>query len=138
MLPQSARAQGANSLSIQGAALDLVISTATPGTEPIPVLDSATTLRWGRPSAIAKIAVSTTCPGQNFDLTIEAISPSRGLATGPVPLFDLMAPTDLIVDLPTRNGSSTLQYTASATVSQGASVDVGIDAHTITFTLIAL
>lgn len=136
--PGTARAQGANSLSIQGGALNLVISTATPGTEPAPVLDSATTLRWGRPSVIAKIAVSTSCPGQSFDLVIEAVSPTRGIATGPVPLLDLMAPTDLIVDLPTRNGTSTLRYTASASVSQGSSADVGIDTHTITFTLIAL
>jgi hypothetical protein len=50
-----------------------------------------------------------------------------------------MLPTDLLTDFPVgkKNVNIRIQYTASATFSQGNSVELGADVHSITYTLIA-
>lgn len=136
--PRWVLAQGNNQLLIEGGTVTLIISTATPGAGPVSVQSSASLLKWGQPAAkTSKITVSTSCPGQSFTLTIQAISPTRGVSTGSINLVHLMSSTNLITGISRNSGSATLRYTASATVTQGDSVAEGLDTHTITFTLLA-
>ncbi len=134
---EGASAQGNNQIRITGGTVTLSVVAAVPGQEPTDVTNQNTRLSWGRPRDIAKIVVYSSCPGQSFDLSIEAISLVNGTGTGPVSLFDGMAPMDLVVDMPAnQRGEATLRYLATATVDQGTSTENGTDAHTLTFTLV--
>ncbi|MBO6574829.1 MAG: hypothetical protein JJ896_05405 [Rhodothermales bacterium] len=135
------------SFTAGGGALNLSITTATTGSDPTDATDNSTELSWdSQGSATSKITVSTTCPGQSFGLYVELTVTSWGSGTsgteqGEIQLTDGMLDTDLFRDIPTTSpggqGSGTLTYRASATTSQGASVDEGDDVHTILLTIAA-
>ena len=135
LMPFSTFAQ----LSVRGGNATLAITTAAPGSQPTPVTDVSTQVRYREQSVITKITVSTSCPGQKFTLKALAVSPQRGVPAPEVTLVDGMPSAEFIQDIPTgnRNRTSTIQYTASATFAQGNSVELGPDVHTVTYTLVA-
>jgi hypothetical protein len=117
----------------------LNITTGAAGSEPIPVVNTATRLRYWRQAAISKITVRTTCPGQSFTLKVVATGVTRGVAAPEVTLVNGMLDTDFITNIP-RTGvwiyvTVTLRYTASATFAQGNSTEQGNDVHTVTYTI---
>lgn len=119
----------------------LSITTGFGGSQPIAVTNTSTRVRFRRQNFISKVTVSTRCPGQRFNLRVEAISPTDGVAAPPVTLRDSQPATDFITDIPkappTNNRTATLEYTASATFAQGNSAELGNDVHRVTCTLTA-
>ncbi len=117
----------------------LNITTGAAGSEPIPVVNTATRLRYWRQAAISKITVRTTCPGQSFTLKVVATGVTRGVAAPEVTLVNGMLGTDFITNIPRTGGwtstTPTLRYTASATFAQGNSAEQGNDVHTVTYTI---
>jgi hypothetical protein len=133
---------GAQELRVEGGNQLLRITTAAVGQEPTQVVNTLTTLRYRRQNQVSKITVSTSCPGQRFTLRARAVSVQDGSPAPAVALVNGMPATDLIRDIPVRffipfNRRATIEYTAGATFSQGNSDELGTDAHTITFTLVA-
>jgi hypothetical protein len=126
-------------LTINGANPLLTVSTATPGQEPSAVTNITCSLRWRRENVITKITVSTICPNQRFSLGVLATNVSDGNAAPAVSLTNGMPATDFITSIPSGNPPNktcTLQYTASATFSQGSSIELGNDVHTVTYTIV--
>ena len=126
-------------LTINGANPLLTVSTATPGQEPSSVTNTTCSLRWRRENAITKITVSTVCPNQRFSLSVLATNVSHGIAAPEVQLANGMPAANFITSIPTgnpRNKTCTLRYTASATFSQGNSVELGNDSYTVTYTIV--
>jgi hypothetical protein len=135
----AARAQ---ELRVQGGNQLLQITTALPGQEPTPVVNSATALRYRRQAQISKITISTSCPGQRFTLRARAVSAQEGIPAPMVSLTHGMPAADLIRDIPLEGVNppfrrATVEYTASATFEQGNSTELGTDTHVITFTIVA-
>ncbi len=135
------RTAPAQSLAMQGGNITLTIATATPGSEPTPIVDAATKIRFkGDVSLPTKITVQTVCPGQKFNLTVEATAVGDGTAAPAVSLTNGMLATDIVTNIGVaskKNFTLTLQYTASATFAQGNSIELGDDAHTVTYSLVA-
>ncbi|MBM4162370.1 MAG: hypothetical protein FJ217_14875 [Ignavibacteria bacterium] len=125
-------------ISVRGGNPTLSITTGFPGSEPIPVVNVATSLRYRRQAQIAKITVTTSCPGQSFTLKVLATNIDQGVAAPEVTLFQGMLDTDVITNIPSAGfvwTNATLQYTASATFADGNSAELGNDVHTVTYTL---
>ncbi len=134
--PDLSRAQ----LSVAGGNQTLSITTAVPGSQPTSVVNTACTLNYQKQSAISRITVSTSCPGQKFGLSVVATSVTLGVAAPQVTLLNGGPAMNLITNIPktgAKNGSCILQFTASATFSQGTSADFGDDVHAITYTILA-
>jgi hypothetical protein len=130
----------AQEISTLGGNPTLNITTGTAGSEPIPVVNTSVTLSYNKQKAVSKITVQTSCIGQRFTLKVLATGVSGGVAAPEVTLINGMPATDFIRDIATtgpKNRSATLQYTASATFSQGNSADLGNDVHTVTYTILA-
>lgn len=115
------------SITVTGAAPTLTISTATAGQEPGTVTDSSSGLSWTKGTCI-KITVETDLDPQKFTLKVEAIGVSGGTAVVGGRILSTTPQT--LINL-TEDGSCTLKYTGSATVSDG----IGTDSHTITYTI---
>jgi hypothetical protein len=134
-------AHGAAQPLITGGNPVLQITTALPGQEPTIVANSQCTLELQGESVVTKVTVSTACPGQRFTLRILATNISGGGTAAPeVTLNDGTPAMDFITGVPgigSPNKSATLQYTASATFSQGNSTELGNDLHTVTYTVVA-
>ncbi len=127
-------------ISITGGNISLSITTGTAGGQLVNVINTAVTLNYQKQSVLAKISVSTSCPGQRYDLSVLATNVTNGVAAPQVTLVNGSPAIDLITGIPStgsKNASSTLQYTASATFSQGNSTELGDDIHTITYTILA-
>jgi len=137
--------RGAAQPLVTGGNLVLQITAALLGQEPAMATNSQCTLEWQKEHVVTKVTVSTTCPGQRFTLRVLATNISRrggieGIAAPEVTLQDGMPAMDFITDVPppgSLNTSATLQYTASATFSQGNSTELGNDLHTVTYTVVA-
>jgi hypothetical protein len=132
----------AQALQVQGGNQVLQITTALPGTEPTQVVNTSTSLRYRRQSQMSKITVSSACPGQRFTLRLRAVSVQDGNPAPSVLLVHGMPATDLIRNIPALvflpfPRRATLEYTASSTFDQGNSTELGVDAHVVTFTLVA-
>lgn len=130
---------GAQSLTVQGSPT-LSITAGVPGGDLTPVIDAKSNVRFQRAAVTTKITVQTVCPGQKFALSVEAISVGDGIAAPSVSLNDGMLPIDFITGIASggrRRYSASLQYTASATFSQGNSTELGDDIHTVTYTMVA-
>lgn len=127
-------------ISITGGNVTLSITSGSAGGQLVNVINTAVTLNYQKQGALAKISVSTSCPGQRYNLSVLATSVTIGMAAPQVSLVNGSPAIDLITSIPStgpKNGSSTLQYTASATFSQGNSTELGDDVHTITYTILA-
>jgi hypothetical protein len=128
----------AQPIDVRGGNPTLNITTGSPGSEPIPVVNTATTIRYRRQAAVSKITVRTTCPGQSFTLKVLATGVTRGVAAPEVTLVNGMLDTDFITNIPDAGftvTTITLRYTASATFAQGNSAEQGNDVHTVTYTI---
>ena len=128
------------SLSINGGNISMTITTGQAGLQPLPVTNVATSLRYRRTLRTQKISVSTSCPGQRFNLSVLATSVSSGTAAPEVSLLNGMPSTDVIVNIPLgffSYATATLNYEASSTFAQGNSAELGNDVHTVTYTLTA-
>jgi hypothetical protein len=121
--------------------ITMSITTGVAGGTLNSVVNTARTLSYRRQAKIAKITVSTSCPTQSFTLKVLATGVPDGTAAPEVNLINGMAATDFIVNIPvsppTTLRSCTLRYTASATFSQGNSIEDGNDVHTVTYTILA-
>lgn len=97
-----------------------------------------TKILFKRQSVPTKVTVQTICPGQSFFLTVTAFSPTAGYVAGPISLRNGMAPTNLIVHVPsgTRMEQARLLYVAAATEEQGNSDEEGVDVHVVTYTIV--
>ena len=126
-------------ITINGGNPLLTVTTGIPGQEPAAVTNTTCSLRWRRENVITKITVSTVCPNQRFSLSVLATNVSHGIAAPEVPLTNGMPAANFITSIPTgnpRNKTCTLRYTASATFSQGNSVELGNDSYTVTYTIV--
>jgi hypothetical protein len=125
---------------VNGGNQTLSISTGTAGGQLLDVVNTTSTLSFEKQSVLAKISVSTSCPGQKFGLSVVALSVTKGVAAPAVTLVNGGPAIDFVTDIPrtgAKTGTCTLQYTASATFSQGNSLERGDDVHTITYTILA-
>jgi len=130
-----------------GGTVNLVVQSATAGSEPTDATDSSSEISWdaafGLPS---KITVSTISPGQSFRLYVRLSVPSQGaggqgIVQPEIQLQDGMLDMDLFTDIPAtlpgRQGFGTLIYRAAATVAEGNSNEHLDDTHLVTFTILA-
>ncbi|MBI4417739.1 MAG: hypothetical protein HY563_03110 [Ignavibacteriales bacterium] len=126
-------------MNIQGGNVTLTVSTGLAGSEPLAVVNSATSLRYRRLGYIQKVTVQTSCPGQNFNLVVAASSATSGIPAPQVVLMDGMPAVDFITSIATGGGfaTATLDYVASSTFAQGNSSELGDDVHTVTYTITA-
>ncbi|MDQ1329455.1 MAG: hypothetical protein QG641_2745, partial [Candidatus Poribacteria bacterium] len=122
----SSQSVSASSINVSGNAT-LTINSATAGQQPGSVTNSTTTLTWNGIVANTSVAVSTNIASPKFTLKVLATSVDGGTAA---PEVTLTTTAQTLVNV-TDNGSCTLKYTGSTTISAG----VGTDIHTITFTL---
>lgn len=130
-------AQG-NYVNIGGGSVELRVSSAIAGGEPIPAVSSSTVLSWSfTANNRDKIIVSTSAPGQRFTLRVAALNvQGAGVAQPEVTLTHGMLPADLIREITRRRpGSATLRYTAQPTAAQGNSGPGAGDFHTVTYTV---
>ncbi len=137
----SAAEMKAQPIDVRGGNQTLNITTGSPGSEPLPVVNTASTLRYRRQAAISKITVRTTCPSQSFTLKVLGTGVTRGVAAPEVTLVNGMLDTDFVTNIPNAGftvTTITLRYTASATFAQGNSAEQGNDVHTVTYTLLVL
>lgn len=126
-------------LDVQGGNVTLSITTGLAGAEPLAVTNTATNLRYRRQSYLQKVTVQTSCPGQNFNLSVIATNVTDGVPGSEVSLVQGMPALDFISNVSTGGGfaTATLNYTASATFAQGNSAELGNDVHTVTYTISA-
>jgi hypothetical protein len=128
------------SLTINGGNITMTITTGSAGSEPIPIGNSTTSLRYRRTLWAQKITVRTNCPGQSFNLTVVASNVTSGTAAPVVNLLQGMLDTNVITNIAAgffSFATATLNYQASATFAQGNSAELGDDVHTVTYTLTA-
>ena len=119
-----------NELAITGGNITLTINTATAGQEPTDAVDNTTCdLDWTTNQANKKVTVATDLGAPTFTLKVVAQNVTGGTAAAEVTLSTTAA--DFVTGIATTTGGCDLQYTASATVSQGT----GSDVHTVTYTL---
>jgi hypothetical protein len=122
--------------SVRGGNQTISVTTAVAGSEPTPVVNTSSSLRYSAQANITRITVQTTCPNQNYTLTVVATGVTRGVAAPAVTLIDGAPASNLITNIPKAwggNATVTLQYTCTALFSQGS----GSDVHTVKYTLIA-
>jgi hypothetical protein len=130
----------AQPIEVRGGNQTLNITSGFAGGEPVAVTNTNSSLRYRRQARRSKITVRTACPGQNFNLSVEAQGVSRGVAAPAVQLIHGMLDTDFIVNIPATGFTRTtitLRYMASATFAQGNSAELGNDVHTVTYTILA-
>jgi hypothetical protein len=128
----------AQPIRLNGGNQTVTITTGIAGGQPLSVANSVCSLRYKRQAAISKITVATSCAGQSFNLSVVATSATQGVAAPQVSLVSGNPALNFITSIPASgftNATCTLQYTASATFSQGNSSEVGSDVHTVTYTL---
>lgn len=127
-------------ISLTGGNITLSITTGTAGGQLINVVNTTVSLQYQKQSVLAKITVSTSCPGQRYNLSVLATSVTHGVAAPQISLTNGSPALDFITSIPKTgplNGNAALQYTASATFSQGNSTELGDDVHSITYTILA-
>jgi hypothetical protein len=130
------------SITLQGGNQTLGITTGLAGSEPVAVINTASSIDFTKANVIQKVTVQTSCLGQRFGLKVVVTSTTLGTPAAEVTLTNGMPATDLVTGVPKRppgpnNGSCSLLYTASATFAQGNSAELGNDVHTVTYTILA-
>jgi hypothetical protein len=128
---------GVHAQTLTGTAPTINIATAVAGSEPTPVTNTGSNVKYSGKTFLSKITVKTVCANQKFDLSVVAgsITAGRGTAAAAVVLLNGMLDTDFIVSIPANVGSTTvsLRYTAAPQFSDGT----GTDTHTVTYTQVA-
>ena len=119
-----------NEVGITGGNITLTINTATAGSQPTDAVDNTTCdLAWSTNQSSKKITVQTSLGSPTFALKVAAQNVSGGTAGSEVTVST--SAQDFVSSISTTVGSCDLQYTASATLSDGT----GSDVHTITYTM---
>ena len=119
-----------NEVGITGGNITLTINSATAGSQPTDDVDNTTCdLAWSTNQSSKKITVQTSLGSPNFNLKVIAQSVTGGTAGSEVTVGT--SAQDFVSSISTTVGSCDLQYTASATLSDGT----GSDIHTITYTM---
>jgi len=129
----------AQALQANGGDQTMAISTAIAGGQPLAVVNTSCSLRYMLRFQTQEITVSTSCPGQSYDLTVVATNVTKGSAAPQVTLINGDPATDLITSIPLgffSYATCTLQFTASATFDEGNSTESGDDVHTVTYTIL--
>lgn len=124
--------QAINEISVSGNPGNLVVSTATAGSEPDAVTDNSTTYSITTNESSKKItgSISAAMP-TNTTLQINLTAPTGGSSAGNITLGTVAA--DLVTGIATVAESGlTITYTFSATVDAGV---VASDSRTVTLTL---
>lgn len=94
-------------------------------------VDDTTILRWTVSESSRKITVEAS-PLSPYDLEIEAVNPTAGMAGSPV-VVDGGKPEDLVLDVGKSAGHTAIRYTVTADLEDGpGSVD-----YTVMFTITA-
>jgi hypothetical protein len=123
--------------TLRGTAPTINITTAVPGSEPTPVVNTSSQIRYSGKTYLSKITVRTVCANQKFDLSVVAgsITSGRGTAAPAVTLLNGMLDTDFIVSIPANVAQTTvtLRYTAAPQFADGT----GTDTHTVWYTQVA-
>ena len=122
----------AQSVSISGGDLNLTFAAPVPGSDFSDVVDNTSCgLSWNRPSGPGntKITARTNLSSSTATLVVEAINVSGGSSIGPATLST--SAQTLLSGLAPGDGSCDLEYTASASLTDGTATDV----HMVTFTL---
>ncbi len=120
--------QAINDMTLTSGNVVLTISTQDGGT-PDDATDASTTLGWATNGSNKKITIKTDQTSPTFTLKAVAQNASNGTAGSEVTLST--TPTDFISAIPAGTGSSTVKYTASATLTDGASSEN----HNVTYTI---
>jgi len=139
LLAAAVHCNGRAQVQVQTGPILLSITTAVPGQEPAAVSNSTTRIRFRRQAVITKLTILTSCPNQQFTLRALATGITGGIAAPEVQLVNGMPATDFVIGIPSsgvRWKRCTVQYTASATFSQGNSVELGNDSYTVTYTIV--
>ncbi len=121
-----------NELAITGGNIELIISTATAGSEPNADTVATCTMAWTTTDTTKKITAATNLESPTYTLQVTAISVTGGSATAPVTLST--TPTNFVTGVAETTGGCTLSYVASTTASLGK----GQDVHTVTYTIVAV
>lgn len=88
-------------------------------------------LSWSTNESDKKITVVSNQEVIEYPLVLTATSVSGGTSTGAVTLSNVAQ--DLVTGISLTNGTADLSYSASATAGSGT----GVEAHTVTFTILA-
>jgi len=136
----SGDSQAQGPVTIRGGNVAISITTGVPEGQPLPVVNTITSLNYRRSVLPTKITVSSSCPAQKFSLKVLATSVTLGIPSPEVTLVNGMFAADFITNIPPgipRRERCTLRYTGSATYSQGNSLELGNDTHVVTYTVVA-
>ncbi len=129
----------AANVSIQNGNVDLVVSSASAGSEPDTDVDQTAQLQWDNwpnSAPVKKITVQTNLASPQFALSVQAINitASDGTSAGEVQVST--SASDFINSIPAKdspdNASCDLRYKATALAADGT----GVDTHTITYTIV--
>ncbi len=127
---------GLDAQTLLGTTPSINITTAVPGSEPTPVVNTSSRIRYSGKTYISKITVRTVCASQKFDLSVIATGVTSGHGSPvAVVLVNGMLAADFITSIPVSATqiTPTLQYTAAPQFSDGT----GTDTHTVTYTQVA-
>jgi hypothetical protein len=130
-------------VEVRGGPVQLEVQSAPAGADPAPAVDESSRIWYRlRTPRTLKITVSTSCPDQQFPLSVQARNVSRGTAQGAVALTDGMAPTDFIRDITLPNffclffrctAEADLRYRSDIQAEDGT----GTDTHIVRYTVLA-
>lgn len=125
-------------ITMKGGDISLPLTTGTIDGLMVEVVNSANSISVAKQDVVIKVTVITSCPGQKFGLRVLAVGPSKGTAAPEITLVNGNPALDFITGIavkPAKPTTCTLQYTASASFSQGNSIELGDDVHTVTYTV---
>jgi hypothetical protein len=130
-------------VEVRGGPVQLTARSAPAGVDPTPAEDTSSRLWYRlRSTQTLKVTVSTSCPAQQFPLSVQARNVERGTAQGAVPLRDGMAPTDLVRDITLPSffclflrctAEADLRYRSTIQAEDGT----GTDTHIVQYTILA-
>jgi len=116
-------------LVLAGGNITLTINSVTGGT-PDSAVNTDCSLSWTCNGASKKITAATDLVSPDYTLTLSATSVIGGTA-GSVITLDSTTAGDLVTGITAGTGSCTLQYTASALLTEA----IGSVVHTVTLTI---
>lgn len=115
-----------NEVAISGGNVDLNIGSTYAAAD-----SSTADLSWSTNESGKKITVVSSLSTINYPLLVEATSVSGGTSAGAVTVSNVAQ--DLVTGISLTDGTADLSYSASATAGDGT----GVEAHTITYTILA-
>jgi hypothetical protein len=130
--PVTVTTTAVNIIQINGGniALNIAVANATAGVDQMSSLpNQISTLIWGTNSTPRKITIRTNLTPQKYTLKAVAINPTVGTEASEVTLST--TDQNFITGIGCSSGNASVRYTGIALASKG----IGMDSHTITFTI---